>query len=100
MAELPGWTRDRLRTASPADVAAARLIVYVRRFDTFLGRDFRSEIAELEAAGLKDPKQIERHERARRGRLREALTQAWKLQAAVRARLGLEPRDDEAPARA
>ena len=96
MAELPGWTRDRLAAARPADVAAARLIVYVRRFDSLLTRDFRSELAEVEAAGLKDPKQVERHERARRGRLREALTQAWKLQAAIRERLGMQPLDEGA----
>ena len=97
MAELPGWTRQRLATADPRDVAAARLMVYARQFRDVLTKDFRQEIADVDESAIENPEAIKRRDRARRARLKEALTQAWRLQAQVRKRLGMEPLDEEAP---
>lgn len=94
MAELPGWDRDRLRTAAPADVAAARLQVYVRQWRPLLLRDLKGEIEDLLFAVRKPtPRQVEDHERRRRNVVLEDLKELVKLQSALRDRLGLEPLD-------
>lgn len=90
MAELPGWDRDRLRTASDSDVAAARWLVYVRQFKALLSRDIAAEIEDIRAADSGDHKAQERHEHVRRLQAIEALKEAATLQAALRTRLGLE----------
>lgn len=89
MAFLPGWDRDRLRTAAPADVAAARLIVYVTNLRDLLTRDFKGEIDDLNAANLTDPKAYERYARARRNEMISALKRLTRSQATVREQLGL-----------
>lgn len=94
MAELPGWDRDRLRTASDGDVAAARWQVYVRQFKSFLSRDLKREIDDLRVADSGDHKLQERHEHKRRLEAIEELKAAATLQAALRTRLGLEALSD------
>lgn len=93
MAELPGWDRDRLRTASDSDVAAARLLVYVRQFKSFLTRDLAREIEDLRVADQagKNPKQAEAHDHKRRLEAIEDLKAAARLQAEIRTQLLLDP---------
>lgn len=87
MAELPGWDRARLRRAAPADVAAARLLVFAREAKPVLVRDFKAELEDLQE---RSPRDQERYERRRRARGREELVAAMKLQDALRRMLLLE----------
>jgi hypothetical protein len=51
MAELPGWDRDRLATADPRDLQAARWLVYARARAPEIRVDYDSRIESLELAG-------------------------------------------------
>jgi hypothetical protein len=71
MAELPGWDRARLATAAPADVTAARWLVYARVMAPGIAFDFPGAIHSLELAGMK-PQQRERADASdRRAQLHE-----------------------------
>jgi hypothetical protein len=92
MAELPGWDRDRLRTAEPADVEAARTIAYGRAWRPFLAIDFEAQIYELETAGEKvNPVQV----RSRRRERAAVLRRQQKIQAEMRKLLELDVVDEE-----
>lgn len=91
MLELPGWDRDRLRTAAPADVAAARLKVFVEKLDGLLTRDIPGEIDDLRIADSKDAKAVERYAHMQRLRGIEALKELARDQARVREALGMDP---------
>lgn len=94
MAELPGWDRDRLRTADPADVMAARWIVYGRSWAEFLGIPFSERIREAELDGLKGPRREAAMNAINRDRLRN-LKKGMKHQAQVRQLLELDVDDDD-----
>lgn len=95
MALLPGWSRARLRTADPADVEAARLLVFVQGVKPILERDFGYEIEQLRRADL-EPRTRERLEKVDRSRARESLLAAQRDQAALRRRLELDEPDEAA----
>lgn len=92
MAELPGWDRDRLRTAAPTDVQVARLITYVRHWRWLLTRDLGAELEDLHFANRKaSAREVESRERKLRNVRIEELKELARVQAGVRERLGLEP---------
>lgn len=96
MAELRGWDRDRFRTAPPADVAAARVIAYARRWVPLLQRDIPSELEDLRIADQaeKNPRAAAAHEHKRRLMAMEDLKVMARMQAEIREALGLEARAD------
>lgn len=94
MAYLPGWNRERLATADPADVQAARLLAYAQAVRPIVERDLKGALEELGRAELKGAA-YERAMKQARARARENLQQAMKQQAEVRAILELDPQPDE-----
>lgn len=94
MAELPGWDRDRLAIAEPADVAAARLVVFARRAKPILVEDYDLRLRELALTDMTGSRR-ERAERSLRAEARQRLEQARTLQADLRRRLELDAPDEE-----
>lgn len=93
MALLPGWNRDRLQIADPADVEAARLLVFTEGVRPLLERDIEGALEQLVRADMQ-PKERERREKAERGRARELLQGELKRQQELRAFLELDEPDD------
>lgn len=50
MAELPGWTPERLRTASDAELEGARWIVYTRALTPLVNEDLAGTLRDLNDA--------------------------------------------------
>lgn len=96
MAELPGWDRARLAVADERDVAAAREIVFARKVAAVLAEDFEEKREEIRIAGLSGVAR-ERAEKAQLRNMDNRVLSAMKVQAALRARLGLDIADDEEP---
>lgn len=94
MALLPGWDRARLLTADPADVAAARWIVFAQALRPIVERDIEGAIEQLARADM-EPRARERQERHARARARESLAGARRHQAEMRALLELDDVDEE-----
>lgn len=96
MAELPGWDRDRLATADPRDVAAARHLIFARVLAPVIRRNFPGEIRELE---LKMPgrRHSEAEVRSELKRSIEELRAGERRQATFRELLGLDEPDDDDP---
>jgi hypothetical protein len=91
MAELPGWDRERLATARPADVAAARVIVYARRVQPLLAVDVPSRIRDIERMDRPASRATARAERARDV---ERLRELERTQVELRKVLDLDAEDD------
>ena len=101
MAGLPGWDRHRLDTADPADVAAARMIVYATALAPAVQAPLQAQIDVLEIGMIEKPasrRKAERdHNLRRRRELRHALGDQRRVRAALELDepLGDEPEDDE-----
>lgn len=91
MAELPGWDRGRLDHALPADVEAARWIVFARKVQPVIAVDFPRRIRDIERIDRPASPMALRAERARE---REELAQSQRLQSSYRAALGLDEPDE------
>ncbi len=91
MAELPGWNRDRLATAPPRDVEAARLLVYARARGPEIRRDIKGDIERIERMGNTPNKAQEAMDRMHAIR---DLTEAQRHQADLRRLLGLDDAED------
>lgn len=87
MAELPGWDRGRLATAAPADVEAARWLVYARARAPEIRRDLAGDIEALELGGRE---LTALQQRQLRGRAIEELRAAQRAQAELRVVLELD----------
>jgi hypothetical protein len=94
MAELPGWDRDRLALALPADVDAARWRVFADRLMPLATGDFRGQREALAMHDLKGPA-LERAERRARLEAIEALKAAERAQVDTREVLMLDDEDED-----
>jgi hypothetical protein len=94
MAELPGWDRARLASADPADVAAARWIVFGRAVRPLLERNVEAELDDLAFADM-SPNAREQASRQRRRDARTGLRKVKTQQDGLRALLELDAPDDE-----
>lgn len=93
MAFLPGWDRGRLMTADPADVEAARWIVYAQALKPIVDADIEGGLEQLVQADM-TPKARESRQKSQRAKARERFAQARRQQAEVRAALELDAEDE------
>jgi len=94
MAELPGWDRARLAIADPADVAAARWMVYARVTAEDATFDYPGAIRHVEVASIRDPKRQEREQHADQLKALEGLRQGQTKQKVLRSLLLLDDVDE------
>jgi len=99
MAELPGWDRARLTLAHPADVAAARWVVYARALAPMATDDFEGPKRHIEIMGMKDgPRRRAAEDEERRQAIRK-LNRALNQQGELRTLLMLDDQPGEVSAR-
>lgn len=94
MALLPGWDRQRLEAADPADVEAARWLVFAQGVKPIVDDDIDGQLEQLAQADM-EPKARERRGKHLRAKAREALHKRRTQQDAIRKILELDAEADD-----